>query len=208
MYVAGNYCTHKYHPLEIQIFIFNYFGKIYPKTAQNSHYPSRQYLKNIKVKDLLINQAPVFIWCHMQYPPIHPQTSSRCWSCCHTVQSLFSRHYAPVSLLFPLFLIWQRASLLFKHLWCRRRVGKWAREWAMIRKGRKSGFIYKERYLSAFLNWWAWVPARQQMNSCSPPEDYNVCLDMQKKAAHTVFWELQDVVQKWWVPIEGAEPGE
>lgn len=135
----------------------------------------------------------------------------------HNCPISFSRYYDPVSLLFPLFLIWQRASLLFKQLWCRRRVRKWVREWAMIRKGWKSGFIYKEResarfwsivHMSAFLNWWAWVPGRQQMNSCSPLEDYKVCPDMQKKAVHTVFWELQHVVQKWWVPIEGPEPGE
>lgn len=31
---------------------------------------------------------------------------------------------------------------------------------------------------------------------------------MHKEAVRTVFWELQHVVQKWRVPIEGAEPGE
>lgn len=31
---------------------------------------------------------------------------------------------------------------------------------------------------------------------------------MEKKTAHTVFRELQYIVQKWRVPIKGAEPGE
>lgn len=62
--------------------------------------------------------------------------------------------------------------------------------------------------MSALLNWWAGVPGRQQMNSCLPLEDYKVRPDMHKKAVRTVFWELQHVVQKWRVPVEGAEPGE
>lgn len=151
----------------------------------------------------------------MQYSPIHPLDVQQVQTLLHNCRFSFSCHYAPFPLAFPLFLILQRASLLFKHLWCRRGAGKWAREWAMIRKGWKSDFIYKERgrsisqhcpYVSFFKL--EWVAGRQQMNSCSPLEDNKVCPDMQKKVVHTVFWELQYIVQKWRVPIEGAEPGE
>lgn len=127
----------------------------------------------------------------MQYSPKHPLDVQQVQTLLHNCPFSFSCHYAPFPLAFPLFLILQRASLLFKHLCCRRGAGKWAREWAMIRKGWKSGFIYKERgrsipqhcpYVSFFKL--EWVAGRQKMNSCSPLEDNKYVLTCKKGSTY------------------------
>lgn len=62
MYVAGNDSTHKYHPLEIQIFIIILEKKNTP--TQKLHKISITHpgsILNMKVKDLPVDQAPVFV---------------------------------------------------------------------------------------------------------------------------------------------------
>lgn len=55
------------------------------------------------------------------------------------------------------------------------------------------------------------MPGRQQEHSCLPLRDYKVCTHTHiKRQTHirTVLGELQQVVEKWGVPVEGAQPGE
>lgn len=49
--------------------------------------------------------------------------------------------------------------------------------------------------------------ARQRVSSCSPLRGHKGCQGTHT-GVRTVLRKLQHVVQKWRVPIEGAEPGE
>lgn len=129
----------------IHIFCYHYFGIFLsvPESSCESLLPSlvkvirMNITLNVKLHKHLtfVHQFSSYThmlssWLRMQRSPIHPISlvSSRCesGSAANSLQSV-----SPVTLFLNTSLIWQRASLLFKHLWHRER------EWDGVKERRE-----------------------------------------------------------------------